>query len=42
MIEIFLCVVLFFACALHVRLRLKHAKLAELSELTDPNTPSAH
>ncbi len=42
MVEIFLCVVLFFACALHVRLRLKHAKLAELSESTDPNTPSSH
>ena len=42
MIEIFLCVVLFFACALHVRLRLKHAKLAELSESTDPHTTSSH
>jgi uncharacterized membrane protein len=26
MVEIFLCVVLFVACALHVRLRLQHAK----------------
>jgi uncharacterized membrane protein len=42
MIEIFLCVVLFFACALHVRLRLKHAKLAELSESTDANSTSSH
>jgi uncharacterized membrane protein len=32
MVEVLLCVVLFAACALHVRLRLKHAKDNELSE----------
>ena len=31
-VEVFLCVVLFVACALHVRLRLKHAKRATPSE----------
>lgn len=40
MLEIFLCVVLFVACALHVRLRLKHAKLAAPSE-TQPPAPAA-
>ena len=40
MLEIFLCVVLFVACALHVRLRLKHAKLAALSE-TPTSAPDA-
>jgi uncharacterized membrane protein len=32
MVEVLLCVVLFAACALHVRLRLKHAKDHALSE----------
>ena len=31
MLEIFLCITLFVACALHVRLRLKHAKEAALT-----------
>jgi uncharacterized membrane protein len=32
--EVLLCVVLFFACAMHVRLRLKHAKYNEPQALT--------
>ena len=32
MMEVLLCVVLFIACALHVRLRLKHAKANDLGE----------
>jgi uncharacterized membrane protein len=32
MVEVLLCVVLFAACALHVRLRLKHAKEHPLSD----------
>jgi uncharacterized membrane protein len=31
--EVFLCLVLFVACALHVRLRLKHAKENPTAEL---------
>jgi uncharacterized membrane protein len=33
MVEVLLCVVLFAACALHVRLRLKHAKDNDLREV---------
>ncbi len=36
MIEIFLCITLFIACALHVRLRLKHAKETALTEVPTP------
>jgi uncharacterized membrane protein len=36
MLEVLLCLVLFVACALHVRLRLKHAKA---KALTSPATP---
>ena len=32
MLEVFLCVVLFVACALHVRLRLQHAKQHPLTD----------
>jgi uncharacterized membrane protein len=32
MVEVLLCVVLFAACALHVRLRLKHAKESPAAE----------
>ncbi len=32
MVEVFLCVVLFTSCALHVRLRLKYAKAHPLAE----------
>ena len=34
MVEVLLCVVLFAACALHVRLRLKHAKAHGFSDAT--------
>jgi uncharacterized membrane protein len=37
MLEILLCITLFIACALHVRLRLKHAKATALAE--QPTTP---
>ena len=37
MLEVLLCVVLFVACALHVRLRLQHAKLA--AQLDPPAAP---
>ncbi len=36
MIEVFLCITLFIACALHVRLRLKHAKETTLTEVPTP------
>jgi uncharacterized membrane protein len=36
MMEVLLCVVLFAACALHVRLRLKHAKDNALTEAPQP------
>jgi uncharacterized membrane protein len=35
MVEVLLCVVLFAACAFHVRLRLKHAKAHPLTEQVD-------
>ena len=38
MLEVFLCVVLFVACALHVRLRLQHAKR---HDMTDAATDTA-
>ena len=41
LVEIFLCVLLFVACALHVRLRFKHAKAqAEEHAQADPITTS--
>lgn len=41
-IEIVLCLSLFAACALHVRLRLRDAKLRAQSEHTPSDTPGAH
>ena len=38
MIEVLLCLVLFTACAMHVRIRLKHAKQSSTPE-PEPQTP---
>jgi uncharacterized membrane protein len=35
MVEVLLCMVLFSACAFHVRLRLKHARVNSLAEQVD-------
>ncbi|MDD2880333.1 MAG: DUF2069 domain-containing protein [Rhodoferax sp.] len=40
MIEVFLCLTLFTACALHVRLRLKNAAKASLTSATSMATPT--
>ncbi|MES2909952.1 MAG: DUF2069 domain-containing protein [Pseudomonadota bacterium] len=38
MIEVLLCLMLFVACALHVRLRLKHAAIANAANVTAAET----
>ena len=39
MVEVFLCLTLFTACALHVRLRFKHAAQADTANATATPTP---
>ncbi len=39
MVEVFLCLTLFTACALHVRLRFKHAAQADAANATATPTP---
>ena len=38
MLEVLLCLVLFVACSLHVRLRFSHARAAAATDVTNPQT----